>query len=170
MGRCERLFEFCAGPAYIGYSLLANGFCERLTLADINPVSVEAARKTAEFNNIQHLVNTYVSDSLKQIPDSERWDLVVGNPPHFRAVAAGDETPPLLLVDPDWSLHRGFYRSAKQFMKPGGHVLLVENSEGSSERDFEPMIREGGGTFLTSRAAVTIGGKKTPYYYMMSEW
>jgi hypothetical protein len=45
-------------------------------------------------------------------------------------------------------------------MKPGGHVLLCENSEGSSERDFEPMIREGGGTLLTSRAAVTIGGTK----------
>jgi hypothetical protein len=55
-------------------------------------------------------------------------------------------------------------------MKPGGHVLLVENSGGSSERDFEPMIREGGGTFLTSRAVVTIAGKKTPFYYMMSEW
>jgi len=131
-------------------------------------VAVEAARKTAEFNNIQHLVNTYVSDSLKQIPDSERWDLVVGNPPHFLPAAAGDKL--LLRFDPEWSLHRDFYRSVKQFMKPGGHVLLVENSEGSSERDFEPMIREGGGTFLTSRAAVTIGGKKTPFYYMMSEW
>jgi Methyltransferase small domain len=111
LGRCERLFEFCAGPAYIGYSLLANGFCERLTLADINPVSVEAARKTAEFNNIQHLVNTYVSDSLKQIPDSERWDLVVGNPPHFRGITAaiGAAARPLIWADPEWSLHRDFY-------------------------------------------------------------
>jgi hypothetical protein len=55
-------------------------------------------------------------------------------------------------------------------MKPGGRVLLVENREASNERDFEPMIREGGGTLLTSRAAVTIGGKQTPYYYMMSGW
>src|SRR5438045_2217408 len=26
IGRCDSLFEFCSGPGYIGYNLLANGF------------------------------------------------------------------------------------------------------------------------------------------------
>ena len=78
---CERVFEFCAGPGYIAYSLLAHGFCQELTLADVNPAAVEVARQTARLNGVEHLVNIYLSDGLKQIPEKEKWDLVVGNPP-----------------------------------------------------------------------------------------
>lgn len=80
---CERLFEFCAGPGYIGYFLLAHGVCQGLTLADVNPSAVEVAKQTAKFNRIEHLVNTYQSDVLDQIPKEEKWDLVVANPPGF---------------------------------------------------------------------------------------
>src|SRR2546426_1421833 len=44
LGQCDRVFEFCAGPGYIGYSLLAHGFCKQLVLADVNPAAVQAAR------------------------------------------------------------------------------------------------------------------------------
>ena len=41
-----RAFEWCSGPAFIGFSLLAEGICERLCLADINPIAVETLRRT----------------------------------------------------------------------------------------------------------------------------
>ena len=50
VGRCSRLFEFCAGPGYIGYSLLAAGWCETLALADVSSDAVSAAARTAEYN------------------------------------------------------------------------------------------------------------------------
>ena len=43
IGRRGRVFEFCAGPGYIGYSLLAAGWCESLVLSDVNPDTVSAA-------------------------------------------------------------------------------------------------------------------------------
>jgi hypothetical protein len=33
-----RAFEWCAGPGFIGFSLLGHGLCETLCLADINPL------------------------------------------------------------------------------------------------------------------------------------
>jgi methylase of polypeptide subunit release factors len=166
--RCDRIFEFCAGPGYIGYSLLANGFCERLTLADINPVAVKMARRTAAYNGIESLVNIYQSDVLDGIPVEEQWNLVVSNPPHFLPRDASDTN--IRAFDPDWRIHRRFYASIRKFMKPGGHVVMQENSHGSSEGIFKPMIESGGGTFVTSCPEKDVRGHSNGMYYMVSCW
>ncbi len=159
-----RLFEFCAGPGYIGYSLLARGFCKRLTLADVNPVAVQAAKKTADFNNIAHQVTVYLSNGLDQIPDTEKWDLVVGNPPHFL-----DWNKELRCEDPEWQLHKAFYSQVRRFLNPGARVMLQENTLGSSAEIFAPMIRAGGGKHIRTLPGPDIGdGGKM--YYILSEW
>jgi len=35
-----RVFEWCSGPGFMGFSLLAFGFCDTLCLVDINPLAV----------------------------------------------------------------------------------------------------------------------------------
>lgn len=166
--RCEWIFEFCSGPGYIGYSLLANGFCDKLTLADINPEAVTIVRKTARHSKIEHLVNIYQSDCLEQIPTQERWDLVVSNPPHF--IPRGPQDTNIKAFDPDWSIHRRFYSQVKQFMKPGGLVVMMENSKGSEVDIFKPMIEVGGGKFVTWKPGVDICGKSNIMYYVVSQW
>jgi hypothetical protein len=69
IGRRERIFEFCAGPGYIGYSLLAGGWCESLVLADVDPDAVSSARFTAAHNGLEDRVVVYRSDAG---PDSRR--------------------------------------------------------------------------------------------------
>lgn len=165
--RCRHLFEFCSGPGYIGYSLLANGLCERLTLADLNPVAVEVARLTARHNGIEPLVNIYLSDALDGIPSSEQWDLVVGDPP-FRPPRGPRDRGNLSECDPDWSLQRRFYASIKRFMVPGGHVVMPGNRPFSSPEFFEPMIRAGGGRVTTVVSGPR--GDTEGVYYLVSEW
>lgn len=166
--RCETVFEFCSGPGYIGYALLANGFCKRLTLADVNPAAVEAALFTARHNGIEHRVNVHLSDGLRQIPADEHWDLVVGNPPHFLPTRKSDDS--LLLFDPDWSVHRDFYSSVGRFLKPGARVVLVEACDGSSPEIFRPMIEAGGGKLVASVPGTDLAGRENGYYYLVSEW
>ncbi len=166
--RCERIFEFCAGPGYIGYSLLANGFCEKLTLADINPKAITAARKTAEFNKIGHLVNIYQSDVLDQIPETERWELVVGNPPHFLPTTERDVN--IKAYDAGWSVHQRFYASVKKFMEPNGYVVIQENVRGSSVEHFTPWIEQGGGRLITSLPGIDVCGESNSMYYVVSQW
>ena len=166
--RCERLFEFCAGPGYIGYNLLANGFCERLVLSDINPEAVGAAQYTAKFNGVEHLVEIYLSDGLDQIPADERWDLVVANPPAFgRRV---ESEPDLIAYDAEWALHRRFYASVKKFMKPGGHAVMVEDLGYSTPEVFEPMIRAGGGRLVATLPGTDLRGNRFEKYYILSAW
>jgi methylase of polypeptide subunit release factors len=82
-GHVGRVFEFCAGPGFVGFSLLAHGLCDSLTVADINPRAVGALRQTVSRNGLEDRVHVFHSDGLAGIPAGERWDLVVGNPPHF---------------------------------------------------------------------------------------
>src|SRR6516225_6100060 len=94
-----RTFEWCAGPGFIGFSLLGAGLTQTLCLADINPEAVAACRRSIKDNALAARVNAYQSDNLANIPQSEQWDLVVGNPPWFN-----DElhVGQLIAHDPDW--------------------------------------------------------------------
>ena len=83
MPRQARVFEWCAGPAFIGFSMLGHGLCETLCLADINPMAVTACRRTIASNGLGGSVTVYHSDDLSAIPVEEQWDLVVSNPPFF---------------------------------------------------------------------------------------
>ncbi len=74
-GKVGRAYEFCAGPGFIGFSLLAAGLCDSLCLSDINREAVEIAMETVRRNNLEDRVSVYVSDALDAVPPHERWDL-----------------------------------------------------------------------------------------------
>ena len=81
-----RAYEWCAGPGFIGFSLLANGFCDSLCLSDVHPPAIAALKETVKINGLENKVSIYHSDSLDNIPNDEKWNLVVGNPPHYKKI------------------------------------------------------------------------------------
>ena len=165
-GRVGRLFEFCCGPSFIGFSLLANELCDTLVLADINPLAITAVKKTIERNHLENQVTVYKSDGLTQIPASERWDLVVSNPPHYPE--SGTTPNDLLSDDPGWKIHRDFYANVGDFLAPGASVLFQESTEGSSTADFSPML-SAGGLWHVDTFSFGDGVARPIYYYIWSK-
>lgn len=158
IGHVDRVFEWCAGPGFIGFSLLASGLCDTLCLADKNPAAVAAARATVEANRLGDSVSVYESDCLESIPTDESWDLVVGNPPHAGTSKPSPAIPrrPVIYTDQGWDIHRRFYRQVPSFLRPGASVLVIENRTYSQPKDFEPMITDAGlGLFDTFDAIAT---------------
>ena len=162
MPRQARVFEWCAGPGFIGFSLLGFGLCDTLCLADVNPAALAACRRTIAASGLSDRVSLYRSDNLTGIPPSEQWDLVVGNPPHFDIAPSRE----LRFADPSWQLHREFFASVGRFLKPGGVILIQENNQGSAPDMFRAMIDDAG----LSLVAVHGGEPRvTPYpriYYL----
>jgi tRNA1(Val) A37 N6-methylase TrmN6 len=162
MPRQERVFEWCSGPGFIGFALLGHSFCDTLCLADINPEAVKACRLTVVQNGLAERVAVYHSDNLNGIPTSERWDLVIGNPPHFSDLSPGE----LRFHDGCWSLHRNFFARIGNFLKPGGMIVLVENNHGSTAETFRSMVDDAG---LCTVFVHNCEGRRTPYdrfYYI----
>lgn len=168
IGRCERLCEFCAGPGYIGYSLLAAGWCETLTLVDVDASASAVAQRTAAHNGLEERVDVYCSDVLDAVPATERWDVVVANPPHFRPDPG--EAPSAVRFDPGWEVHRRFYGSVARQMRPGGVIVMVENEAGSDPPTFAEMIRAGGGTPRAVHPGTDVHGAPNGLYYQVSSW
>ena len=145
MPRQHRVFEWCAGPGFIGFSLLGHGLAETLCLADVNPAAIDACQRTVRSNDLAGRVTIYLSDNLAAIPPSERFDLVVSNPPHFtdqftREFGRGD----LRAHAPGWRIHRDFFQGIRRYLTLGGVVVLQENNQGSRAETFREMIAEAG--------------------------
>jgi hypothetical protein len=157
IGKTERLFEFCAGPGFIGFSLLARGLCKSLCLADVNPDAVRAIEHTIGLNALGDRVSVYLADALYGIPDHEQWDLVVGNPPHYSGVQTGDGG--LLRNDPEWSVHRRFYANVRRHLNPYGRCVVQENYLGSSQGIFLGMLEGTGleydGSFMVAEGSMS---------------
>ena len=140
MPKVARAFEWCAGPGFIGFSLLAHGLCDTLCLADVNPEAVAACRRTVARNRLEAKVAVYHSDNLEDIPA-------------VRAVGPGGEQPAAFRRQrhrtPALSRSRlarasRLLRQSRVTSKPGGVVVLQENNAGSTPATFTPMIAERG--------------------------
>ena len=127
----RRAYEWCSGPGFIGLSLLQEGICESLCLADVNPEAVDGVRETLARNRLEDRVSCYLSDGWEAIPDSEVFDLVVSNPPNFCgfnpdhprfAEHEGDLRP----HDPDWRIHEAFYRGLRPHLSEDAVVCISE--------------------------------------------
>jgi methylase of polypeptide subunit release factors len=138
------VFEWCSGPAFIAFSLLANRLCDRLCLADVNLDAVEACRRTVEANNLSERVSIYHSNCLDGIPSHERWDLVIGNPPHLGTDEDRHWGPSILYKDVNWTIHRRFWGEVHKFLNRDAVVLIQECSDVSNVSDFAAMIENGG--------------------------
>lgn len=142
--RFGTVFDWCAGPGFIGFALLAEGLCESVCLADINPAAIDCAERTIETNKLRGRVRTYVSDNLTSVPQHERFDLVVGNPPCFYSlnpehpiVASTPKWLSLIAEDAGWKIHAGFYGRIASFLTPNAY-LLVQEVEPSSREVYIP--------------------------------
>lgn len=165
IGKIDRALEWCAGPAFIGFSLLAAGLCTKLTLLDVNPAATAACLETVRSNGLGDLVRVYTSDSLHALEQGSVFDLVVANPPH-----CPDVTPhprgysQLIYNDVGWRTHRKFYQQIPEYLSDEGRVILQENASLSSVDDFRVMIEDAGLELLGAFPCVST----KDYYYVES--
>lgn len=143
-GHVGHVFEFCSGPGFIGFSLLANKLCDKLTLADVNPEAINVCNETVKKNDLESVVSVYLSDCLDDIPETEKWDLVVSNPPHTFCLSEDEYKKNIILYDPNFRIHRKFYQDIRKFLKPTGSILFQEHTESTSVSDFKEMIEKNG--------------------------
>lgn len=163
--RTDSIFEFCAGPGFIGFSLLSHGLCRRLCVADVHKKAVDCCQFTVKENRLEGEVSVYLSDCLDGIPPSEKWDLVVSNPPHFAGLIqklGTSDDQMRMYRDADWNLHRRFYATVKPHLAEGGYIIMQENGFGSHVDNFRPMIEANGLKIV----GVAFSREHPNYYYI----
>lgn len=74
IGGSARCSNGCAGPGFIGFSVLAEGMCDVLWLTDVDPQAIECVTRTIETNRLQNRVRTLSAITWNP------WDLVCLRP------------------------------------------------------------------------------------------
>ena len=171
-GRVGHLMEWCSGPGFLGYGMMACNICDHLTLLDKFKPAVDIAKKTAENSFVKHgldFVDTetiyhrivfprtkvYHSDNCSVLSD-HKIDLVIGNPPHFEneedaikslskmgSPVFNDHLRDIIL-DPNWKAHRDLFKQLSTRLSDDGTICLQLHSGGSSPETFKPMVEESG--------------------------
>jgi len=143
--RFDRCLEWCSGPGFIGFALVAHDLCEHVVLMDRHAPVAQSVSDTTRRNHIEHRTTFYCLDQIAQLPDTEQFDLVVANPPHYLE-CPGDQNYQRIAVDPDWQAHREFYLHIRRHLRPDGVILMQENQAGSLDgpAEFRDMIDRAG--------------------------
>lgn len=127
----EHAFEWCAGPGFIGFTLLRRGLVRRLTLCDVNPAAIACVAATVEAHGLADRVRYAVGPDLTPLGPDDRFDLVVANPPNFYALNPRHPRYPALRDDlrpndPGWRVHRAFYRGIAGHLTADAQLFVSE--------------------------------------------
>jgi len=145
----RKVYEWCAGPGFIAYSLLDHGICKSICLTDVHDPALLCADETRmyEHNQAKDKVSIYLLKDLALIPDYEIFDLVVANPPHapvYEVESRWTDNRNRITSDLNWEAHQNFFNNIKKHLAPDGVILLQENHAGSQLEDFLPFIENSG--------------------------
>jgi predicted RNA methylase len=131
--RFRRIYEWCAGPSFIGFALLSQGIADELYLSDINPDAIASVRKTIARNRLDGRVHAFCGSGVAALPAGVEVDLVVGNPPNFFSLNPDHPQTrvfrfDLRAADDGWAIHREFYAGIRRHLAEDAVVLISEIS------------------------------------------
>jgi len=132
------VLDICCGVGIVGLTLCAKlkgeGRVRKLSLLDINIFNLNSAKRTLRRNDFGGIeFQTFLSDSLKSVPEGEKFDLIVSNPPHlFTDDFTKKNLNPTTLgtFDENWRFHTDFYSVADRYLSERGQIWLLENFQG----------------------------------------
>jgi methylase of polypeptide subunit release factors len=145
----------------LGYEILGMGLAKHIVFTDYYPVAIENCLENASNNHLTSHVTGYISGTIEGIPNTEKWDLVVSNPPHVADKEYFISTMPeesdylentcRLIVDQNFAIHREFFKNIKEKLTPDADVFLIE----ASNHDFFVEWADAGGLKLVKTYPVS---------------
>jgi 16S rRNA G966 N2-methylase RsmD len=145
----QHCLDWCSGAGFIGFRLLSDGICDRLTLQDCHQPAIDACKYTMQRMPAEYQQKTQAicSADLSYLDDTMVFDLVVGNPPplFYQPEFASwfDPNYARILIDPGWRAHHDFLANIAHNLAPDG-VILLKNFQQVSIKQYEPLLAKNG--------------------------
>jgi UDPglucose 6-dehydrogenase len=139
-------FEWCAGMGAIGFDILGHNLAEKMFFQDYLPVAEQNIIHNAESLGWQDKVKCHTSSVVSALPDTEKFDLVVANPPHIADFfeflnnsriqsstnVDGFLSSARMCVDHKYSSHREFFTNIRKRVTDDADILLIENNDNNT--------------------------------------
>jgi hypothetical protein len=131
-------FEWCAGLGLIGFEILTNNLCRRMSFSDYYDKAIYHCLNYAKEIHMEEKVSGYVTPEIGKIPNTIKWDLVVSNPPHafeyYEDIIAGlqdgnefqKSNTARILMDEDYQIHIEFFKNISSHLTPDADVFIYQ--------------------------------------------
>jgi HemK-related putative methylase len=110
-----------------------------VTAVDINSEAVRCARINALLNHLEDKVMVLESDLFSTLPDGQRFDLILFNPPFYKGQAADK-------LDHAWrgeGVFERFTAELRDRLRPNGQALVVLSSDGDGDELVTMLANQG---------------------------
>jgi SAM-dependent methyltransferase len=146
-----KVLDIGCGVGLIGLTMFSKlhkgSFISEMVFSDINFFNLHSLDRTLKGNNFSEYIGKqlryYLSDGLNHIPDTEKFDIIICNPPHYFNKDNSDDllSPGKLgTYDENWSFHASFYKICDKFLNPNGEIWFFENSVAADADKFLSFI------------------------------
>jgi len=147
-----KILDIGCGVGIIGLTIFSKlnkeAIVREVAFSDINTFNLDSLAKTLTRNNFGPLLvdrlRYYLSDGLNHIPQDEKFDIILGNPPHYFVKDRSEDwlSPNKLgTYDENWGFHASFYDKCHNYLTERGEVWFFENSSVTKGNDFLPFIK-----------------------------
>lgn len=165
----KHCLDWCSGPGYCGFEMMDHELCETLVLMDLHTLAIKYADITIEKNQCADRVKSYCIDKISLLPKSEKFDIVIGNPPHSAGVNNDlDADQTRILSDVGWASHQEFFDNVGNYLTDDGVIWLCENGNpGAGPIEiFLPMIKANGFKIKNTFIPEDFHINNNPYYFI----
>jgi len=127
------VIDIGTGTGVIGLSIAGNRNDANVICTDINPKALCLASENASRLGVSKRVTFYLSNLFESVPQSQRFHLIVSNPPYIPTSEIEHLQPEIRVYEPIDAIDGGpdglnFYKSilkeAKKYLFPNGFVLF----------------------------------------------
>ena len=137
----NRCLEWCAGHGILGFSLLVEQLCKHITFMDYYDVAIKECYFTAEANERLQDMDGYISSTIAGLPNLEKFDLVIGNPPNANdenilvtglKKDAAEQNEQILYMentlritlDQDYEIHKEFFNNIRSRITDDADIFI----------------------------------------------
>lgn len=129
----SRALDWCAGYGPFGFELLDKKRADFVVFQDIYDVAINTCVTNALENNLSSQIGTYICSKISDLPENEKFDLVVGNPPHSNTSMYLEknvlfENTKRLIVDENHEIHKEFLQNIYKYLINGADIYFTAGS------------------------------------------
>jgi release factor glutamine methyltransferase len=153
-----RGLDLCTGTGCVAIAIAKNHPGIEFTAVEISPQAFEVARANVARHQLESRIDLLSGDLFEPIPEGERFDLIVSNPPYVASGEIGElardirEHEPHLALDggPDGlDVIRRIVRESPRRLNPGGWLMLELSPEQAPAAI--QLLQENGFTSVTAK-------------------
>jgi len=122
---CNRILDYCPGFGSVGFDMLGLGVTNNIVFVDTDENPVLNCLETAKQNSVLFYTTGYSIDSIADLPESEKYDIIVATMGGF---------------DNNQSKYVDFFSSIHNYMTLYADIYLVEKEDNPRLKTTNPLL------------------------------